>query len=323
MISALMSMTKIEALWTGLTLAGAAAQRRIDANHPCDLYADVDAWGRVGLIAVCVSRPIQPPALNAVAVDVGERDDGRFTLRYSLQRPSLMPIFAQLCDDIVQVSARAAVEGSDCGATMLERLKRWRALLERDQAGLSRSELLGLIGELVTLEHRFVPDLGAEAAVASWQGPFGASHDFLLPNGSRAEIKTIAWRADSVRISSLAQLDLEAGPITLAVVRVQLVESNADGATTAPRLIEKLRAALSKTINAAREFEDGLIAFGWHEHASHDEVAVRVVRIDAHAVDDSFPRIIASMMPTGVSNVAYDALLPRTGYATWFPTHET
>lgn len=323
MTLALISMTKIESLWTGLRLTGAAAQRRVDADHPCDLYADIDAEGRVGLIAVCVSRPIQPPVLNAVAVDVGERDDGRFTLRYSLQRASLLPIFAQFCEDIVQVSARAAVQGSDCGSTMLERLKRWRALLERDQAGLSRSELLGLLGELVTLEHRFLPDLGAEAAVASWRGPFGASYDFLLPDGSRAEIKTIAWQADSVRISSLAQLDLGAGPMTLAVVRVQLVDSTADGAITAPRLIAKLRAALSQTINAAGGFEDGLIAFGWHEHARHDEVAVRVVRIDAHAVDDSFPRIIASMMPTGVSNVAYDALLPRTGYATWFQTHET
>lgn len=315
-------MTRIEALWAGLKLAGAAAQRRVDADHPCDLYADIDAAGRVGLIAVCISRPVQPPVLNVIAVDIGERDDGRFTLRYSLQRANLFPIFAQFCQDIIQVSALAAVEGSDCCETMLERLKRWRALLERDQAGLSRPELLGLIGELVTLEHRFLPELGIEAAAASWQGPFGASHDFLLPDGSRAETKTIAWQADSVRISSAAQLDLEAGPITLAVVRVQLVESTADGAITAPRLIAKLRVAFSQAINAARAFEDGLIAFGWHEHARHGEVAVRIVRIDAHTINDSFPRITASMMPTGVSNVGYDALLPRTGFATWFRTHE-
>jgi hypothetical protein len=317
-----MSMTTIEALWAGLRLAGAAAQRRVDADHPCDLYADIDATGRVGLIAICASRPIQPPVLNVIAVDIGEREDGRFTLRYSLQRASLLPIFAQFCEDIIQVSAHAVTEGADCCETMLERLKRWRALLERDQAGLSRSELLGLIGELVTLEHRFLPVLGAEAAVASWQGPFGASHDFLLRDGSRIETKTIAWQADSVRISSLAQLDLEAGPITLAVVRVQLVDSTADRAITAPRLIAKLRAVLSETINAARGLEDALIAFGWHEHARHDELALRIVRIEAHAVDDSFPRITASMMPTGVSNVAYDALLPRRGYATWFQTHE-
>lgn len=312
----------IEALWAGLTLAGAAAQRRIDADHPCDLYADVDVAGHVGLVAVCMSRPIQPPALNVIAVEIGERDDGRFTLRYSLQRASLLPIFAQFCEDIIQVSARLAPPDSDCGNVMLERLKRWRALLERDQAGLSRSELLGLIGELVILKHRFLPDLGGETAVASWQGPYGASHDFLHPDGSRTEAKTIAWQTDSVRISSLAQLDLEAGPITLAVVRVQLIDGTADIAITAPRLISELRAALSGTIEAARGFEECLIAFGWHEHPRHDEVAVTIVRIEAHQVDGSFPRLTGSMMPAGISGVTYDALLPRTGYSTWFQTHD-
>lgn len=317
---ALMSMTTIEALWAGLRLAGAAAQRRIDADHPCDLYADIDAAGRVGLVAVCVVRPVQPPALNAIVVDVGEREDGRFTLRYSLDRASLLPIFAHFCEDIIRVSARA--NGSDGGGVMLERLKLWRALLERDQSGLSHSELLGLIGELVTLEHRLIPDLGAEAAVASWQGPFGASHDFLLPDGLRVETKTIAWQADRVRISSLAQLDLEAGPLTLTVVRIQPVDSAVAGAVTAPRLVTALRETLSQTIDAAMRFEDGLIAFGWHEHPRHDELAVKVVRIDAHAINDSFPRLTASMMPTGVSDVTYDALLPRTGAPAWSQTHD-
>jgi hypothetical protein len=316
-------MTKIESLWAGLRLTGVAAQRRIDADHPCDLYADIDEAGHVGLIAICVARPAQPPVLSAISVDIGQRDDGRFTLRFSLQRASLLPIFPQFCEDVAQVSAHADAQGADCSQTMLERLKRWRALLERDQAGLSRSELLGLVGELVTLECRLIPELGAEAAVASWRGPFGASHDFLLPDGSRTETKTIAWQADSVRISSLAQLDLQAGPITLAVVRVQLVESTAAGAITAPRLIDKLRAELGKRIIAARGFEEGLIAFGWHEHSRHDEVAVRIVRVEAHLLDDSFPRIVAAMMPTGVSNVAYDALLPRNGYEIWFQPDET
>ena len=127
---ALMSMMTIEALWAGLRLAGAAAQRRIDADHPCDLYADMDAAGRVGLVAVCVGRPVQPPPLSAIAVDVGEREDGRFTLRYSLHRASLLPIFAHFCEDIVRISALK--NDSDCGDVMLERLKRWRALLERE-----------------------------------------------------------------------------------------------------------------------------------------------------------------------------------------------
>ena len=122
-------MTTIEGLWSGLRLTGTAAQRRVAVDHPCDLYADIDAEGRVGLIAICTSRPVQPPVLSAIAVEIGERDDGRFTLRYSLQRVGLLPIFAQFCEDVLRTSERAAAEGVDCCTTMLERLKRWRALL--------------------------------------------------------------------------------------------------------------------------------------------------------------------------------------------------
>ena len=315
-------MTTIETLWGGLRLAGTAAQRRVGADHPCDLYADIDVEGRVGLMAICTSRPAQPPSLSAIAVEIGERDDGRFTLRYSLQRAGLLPIFAQFCEDIIRASAGAAVPQADCCRTMLERLRRWRALLERDQAGFSRSELLGLVGELVTLERRLIPEFGVEAAVASWQGPFGASHDFLLPRGARVEAKVIGWQDDRVRISSLAQLDLEAGPLTLAVVRIQIVDKGADNAISAPLLIDRLRAALSTSIEAADSFEEALAAFGWHEHPRHHEVAVTIVRVDAHEVSDSFPRLTASMMPTGVSELTYDALLPRTGYADWSRMHE-
>jgi len=205
---------------------------------------------------------------------------------------------------------------------MVERLRRWRALLERDQAGFSRSELLGLIGELVTLERRLIPEFGVDTAVASWQGPFGTSHDFLLPGGARIEVKTIGWQDDHVRISSLSQLDLEAGPLTLAVVRVQIVAQGANDAISAPLLIERLRAALSTSIEAADSFEEALAAFGWHEHPRHHEVAVTIVRIDAHEVGDNFPRLTASMVPTGVSEVTYHALLPRAGYADWSGMHE-
>ena len=315
-------MTTIESLWAGLRLAGTAAQRRVAADHPCDLYADIDLEGRVGLMAICALRPTQPPSLSAIHVEIGERDDGRFTLRYSLQRAGLLPIFAQFCEDVIRTSASAGAGGADCCRTMLERLRRWRALLERDQTGLSRSELLGLIGELIMLERCLIPEFGAEAGVACWQGPFGASHDFLLPGGARVEAKTIGWQADRVRISSLSQLDLEAGPLTLAVVRVQMLTEGGDGTVSVPILIERLRVALSKSIGAADAFEDALVAFGWHEHPSHHEVAVTIIRIDAHEVGDSFPRLTASMVPTGVSDVAYDALLPRAGYADWSRTHE-
>ena len=292
-------------------------QRRVDADHPCDLYADCDPSGRLGLIAICRHRPASPPPLSAIQVDIGERPDGRWTLRYSLQKPSLQPIFAALCQDIVRATSTLPCE-EDCGRVMLERLQRWRTLLERDRAGLNASELLGLIGELATLERRLLPELGPEAAVTAWKGPHGAPHDFLLPDGSRIEVKTIAWQATTVRISSLAQLDTAAGPIRLAAVRVQRVDAGSVSEVNAPQLVARLRSLLSSFISAEVIFEDALAAFGWHEHPAHGEVCIRLLRIESYLVDEHFPRLLAADIPSGITNVAYDARLPLGGHDEWY-----
>jgi len=317
MTRAMILTLTIDALWREMQAGGMAGQRRVDADHPCDLYADCEPGGRLGLIAICRSRPAKPPPLSAIQVDIGERPDSRWTLRYSLQKPSLQSIFAALCQDIVRATAALPPAG-DCGQVMLDRLQRWRTLLERDRASLGPSELLGLIGELATLEHRLLPQLGPEAAATAWKGPHGAPHDFLLPDGSRIEAKTIAWQATTVRISSLAQLDTAAGPIRLAAVRVQRVDSGSDAAVNAPQLVARLRALLASFISAEEAFEDALAAFGWHEHPAHSEVCVRLVRIDAYLVDERFPRLLAADMPSGVTNVAYDAKLPPAGHDKWF-----
>lgn len=292
-------------------------QRRVDADHPCDLYADYEPSGRIGLIGICRSCPATPPPLSAIQVDIGERPDSRWTLRFSLLRPSLLPIFAALCQDIVRATATLS-QKADCAAVMVERLQRWRALLERDRAGLGPTELLGLIGELATLEHRLLPILGPEAAATAWKGPHGAPHDFLLPDGSRIEAKTISWQAVTVRISSLAQLDTAGGPIRLAAVRVQRADSVSASVINAPQVITRLRTLFASSIVAEAVFEDALAAFGWHEHPTHGEVCVRLVRIDAYLVDDRFPRLLATNMPAGITNVTYDARLPSGGHDEWF-----
>lgn len=311
----------IEALWQAMKAGGMAGQRRVSADHPCDLYADHDPGGQLGLVAVCQSRPASPPPLSAIRVDIGQRPDARWTLRYSLQKLSLLPVFTALCQDIVRATG-SIPRGEDCGPVMVERLQRWRTLLERDRAGLEVSELLGLIGELATLQHCLVPQLGPEAAATAWKGPHGAPYDFLLEDGSRIEVKTIAWQNVAVRVTSLAQLDTAAGPIKLAVVRVQRVDAESGMGLHAAQLVSSLRALLSPSIAAVETFEDSLAAFGWHEHPSHEEVRVRLVRIESYPVDERFPRLLAADVPPGVTNVVYDARLPSGEHEVWFSGHD-
>jgi hypothetical protein len=238
-------ISTIEQIWQALQIsAGPARQRRVDATHPLDLYADFEPPDRPGLVAVCGCRPPACRPLRALAVEHGQRTDGRWSLRLSLHEPRLLPVFAALCRDIIALT-RSGVDEGRLAAAVLGRLDHWRSLLERDSAGLGEAALRGLIGELLVLEQQVLAALPPREAVAAWTGPRGSAQDFLLPSGTRIEVKTIGRDADTVRVNGLGQLDAGADPLLLAVVRVEATGVSAHHAVTVPMLVTRLRDRIS------------------------------------------------------------------------------
>lgn len=306
----------IDSVWKELEQAGVPAQKRIDAIHPRDIYADFDPPDQLGLVAVCARKPRECRPMRAISVTWGQRADGRWSLRLALVQPALLPVFSALCRDIV-ASTAAGVGEDQLGEAVLSRLQRWRSLLERDAAGLDDDVLQGLIGELTVLESHLVPSLSLREAVAAWRGPSGAPQDFLLPSGDLIEVKTAGRDAQSVRINGLSQLDEASSRLTLAVVRLQATGPHATGAVTAPRLVARLRSRLVDDADALSMFEEALAALGWHEHPAHDELAVQVLHVDAHSVAGAFPRLTASSVPAGVAGVVYDVILPAEPDEVW------
>jgi len=309
------STMKIEEIWESLRRTGAASQRRLDAQHPCDLYADFEPPDQVGLVAICDGRPILPRPMRAIAVEAGQRADGRWSLRLALQQPALAPVFAALCRD-VSAATLSGITAVDLAPAVLGRLHRWRSLLERDAAGLEELTLRGLMGELTILLLRIIPAMSARAAIEAWKGPLGTAQDFLLPDGARIEVKAVEWDATTARINGLAQLDAGEDPLTLAVVRLQSTSAMAHGAVTVPTLIEQVRLALGDP-EALELFDSRLALVGWHDHPSHGEFAVRVLAVQAHPVGGAFPRLTVSSVPSGIAEVEYDATLPLAGFQTW------
>lgn len=305
----------IEAVWEEQRRAGQSSQRRIDALHPHDLYADFEAPDQIGMVIVCSSRPQDFRPMRAIAVEAGHRADGRWSLRLALLQPLLLPVFAAFCRDIISFT-RDGTADADLGDAVLSRLNRWRSLLEREASGLSDEILRGLIGELTVLESHLLQILPADAAIAAWQGPSGAAQDFLLSSGDLIEVKTADRDAQSVHINGLAQLASD-GLLTLAVVRVQATGVAATGAVTAPTLVNRLRGALIEHPDAARAFEASLAVLGWHDHPAHEDVAVRVLHIEAFKVGSGFPKLTPTSVPAGVEEVTYTVSLAGLAFDTW------
>jgi hypothetical protein len=301
--------TRIEDLWSWLRLGSVEAQRRVDAAHPLDLYADFEPPDRPGLILFCDDRPNDAPSLKAIGIDRRQRQDGRWSMRIFLEEPLLFPVFAELCRDIIEFT-RHNVPIAQPSGLVLSRIERWQSLMQSQAAGLSRTQLRGLIGELLILERELLPALGPDAAVSAWTGPLGTSQDFRLPDGRKLEVKALDRHADRVQVNGLDQLDGGGDPLQLLVVRLEDTGIDAVDAVTAARLIAGLRRQLSQAPVALQGFEMLLRFVGWDDAAETDSVAVRLERIDRYDVNEDFPRLTAATVSPAIAEARYKIVLP-------------
>jgi hypothetical protein len=308
-------MTRIEEIWSALRREAAGAQRRVDATHPLDLYADYEQPDRPGLVLFCELQPNDPPSLKAIGIERRQRHDGRWAMRISLSDPRLLPVFAELCGDIIDFT-RNGVDEARASGTVLSRIERWRNLMQAQSAGLSRSEVRGLIGELLVLETQLLPELGPDRAVSAWTGPLGTSQDFRLPDGLKIEVKTLDRDANRVRINGLGQLDGGGDPLELRAVRLEETGLNADGALTASRLVARLREKLIDAPAALQNFENLIRFVGWDDTKETETTAVRLSRIDHYKIDAAFPRLTSATVPVGVTSAEYTIVLPPVRAAT-------
>ena len=304
-------MTRVEELWRDVAADGAAhgVFRRVDEQHPLDLYAGVDIEGRHVLMLVTPKSPPAIPPPGAVEVLCNQRDDCDWAVIFRLARPALDELFGRLCQDLVDNSRTATRDhGAD---VLLRRLSRWRKLLELGHhKTLSDRELRGLVGELWFLDRVAIPRVGIDAAVSGWNGPLGAPQDFLI-DGLLVEVKTILPGMHDVTISCIEQLDGDGAPLFLAVVQVVPADDAHPDAFTLLSLVQRLRSTVEVSAGASNEFALRLAEAGCVDAEEYARAWFRVTACRFYCVRDDFPRIVRARLATGVMAVSYEIDLQR------------
>lgn len=300
----------IERRWAALQQSAIALQQRVDASHPLDLYADFEPPDRPGLLLLTSERPPPTPTTKSISIQSRRRQDGRWSLRLILETPQLLPVFTELCNDII-LSTRTGVPEKRAASAVIDRLARWRRLLEQATPDFTREMARGLLGELLVLHSVVLPEHGPAASVAAWVGPLRQPQDFLLPTGARLEVKSVSHTSETVRISALDQLDAGDDPITLTVVRLTATSPDADGAITIGRLGEILRGFMRGRTDTLAEFDRLLRVSGWTPEADDPPFAAHVLAVDLHPVDTGFPRLVPATVPDGVVDASYVIRLPK------------
>ncbi|MBS4103918.1 PD-(D/E)XK motif protein [Tsukamurella paurometabola] len=161
-------------------------------------------------------------------------------------------------------------------------LWRWKALFAPAPRALSDDQVVGLFGELFTLQTLLQ---SSPSATDTWRGPLGEPHDFVSAAGDIEVKATSDPDSNRTRIHGIDQLEtIEGRPLFVHWVRVR---PESDGES----LVE-LALRISEAVDDRELFFERLAAAGL-TLADQDRYSERFAVVDSvtMAVAESFPRI--------------------------------
>jgi hypothetical protein len=237
------------------------------------------------------------PACMTCALD---RSRGSDAIQIALRNMSYEPIFIWFSQDLAnRLIDRSASEAEE----VLEQcLAEWsEAFRVVPDSGMRRQAQQGLFAELLFLESILMAK-DVDSGILAWNSQ-NSVHDFQI--GATAwEVKSFGGRREEVRISSEDQLDC-AGLESLILVVVSLKVSDKSG-TTLSEIVDRLFSFIGKGTDLDLHFRTGLAKYGYVDEASIHETFYFTPRTLAqYQVDDDFPRITGSSLPSAIHNVKY------------------
>lgn len=265
-----------------------AAIRTID-GAPCLVIAEVPADERMRL-------SFFETAGVRFGLAQGEDD---VLLVLSIEEREHLDLFAVLVADIVH-AASASPDFTAALGDVGARLAAWRSFLRDRRVGLSRADVVGLIGELACMERLLAAN---RPAIEAWRSPEDGLHDFEW-RGNAIEVKaTLDPGGRRIGISTLDQLNDE-GLASLALLHVLLAE-DAAGSTLGDQ-VDRVSASIDNP-RARRDFANALLRRGLlpDDVGSRSAPRVRVLEMRAYDVRAGIDRLVRRDVPLGITEASY------------------
>lgn len=298
-------MNDFESQWNALGAKSHSSGRlRVYPDHQLDFFIDYALNGDRELIIeakdIIFNFPELPFFENLEVIFAHTSSGSRIGI--TLTDEHLFKSFAVMCFDIAERS-KSGKNLEDSFMTALECLRDWSELFKRrGKVGLTRNEVIGLWGELHTLESILESNIAPDELIAQgWRGPNGDQRDIGF-NKTRIEVKTqLATKAISLKISSLDQLDDGGNNLKLILNRITPSDKGFSALDLAQRLFQRFETKLI----AYAEFERKIVLSGLSEE---QEVCKEKFDLDEcliYEVGDNFPKLTLSNVSVGIIAAEY------------------
>lgn len=266
----------------------------IDENHQLLFFIQDGGGGAV--------KPLEN--LAGLRVTIEEHGAGAYRLvcRLTTHEPNLIDKFRTVAKDIAYHCS--GYNGSQLFVKTQERIKSWANFLRPSRRGLTHSEFVGLFGELYVLSEHMIPSLSSADAVRAWIGPEGKKQDFTFDDCAVEVKTTIAGDQNTIRVSSLDQLD----PITDRLYLLRVVASPAtDGSgVSLGELYERCLEKVKHDVIIEGLFLQKASSLYGKANESQIKEQFKIVNISLFEVGASFPRLTRSNVDPAILEAGYE-----------------
>ena len=277
---------------------------RFGDNRHLSIYIGRDDDARYSFDFRGKYKPVRITSSDVIAVEQYKNGE-LLTLRFSLENNDLLEYFCTFCQDLMD-SVRVTSDDEAAYHTLRSRYYSWRQLFRPDNAPMTEAEVMGLIGELLFLKDHMIPERGIDVALESWMGPEKTHKDFS-DQQDWFEIKAINFGKESVRISSVEQLDSDTDG-TLVIYELEKMSPSFDGL----KLNQLANSIIASLQNATQreKFMDKLQLFGFDFSNEYDNLVYALRSEHTYKVDtNNFPRIHRAKLPDAITRVQFELLL--------------
>ena len=254
------------------------------------------------LLLVSSEEPLSIYSSQTITVQAGLRKDGKWALSFALCNEKYKDLFCYFCSDIVE-SSRLVKDKNQGAIYVCNRYIKWQEMLKKNSSGLmSFQEIKGLLGELCFLLYYMIPSYGASQALDSWIGPDKADQDFVAPD-KWYEVKALVSGAETVRVSSIEQLDTS-NDGELVLVYLDKTSYADSRKITLNTVIHTLDDELPSD-ETRKKLRDILLKQGYYFREEYDQYIFRYSGKQRVLVTSFFPSLRRKSLPTAITDANY------------------
>lgn len=276
---------------------------RVGENPNISLYIGKDDKGNYAFDFRGVYVPVKISPSDVIIVEQGKHNN-IYTLRFSLNNPELLEYFCTFCQDLLDSTATAKND-DDAYNILSARYFSWKKLFRPNSAKMSDSEIMGLIGELLFLQDYMIPQWGIEKSLDSWMGPEKTHKDYSTES-FWYEIKAVSAGKESIRISSIEQLDGDDEGY-LAVYCLEKMSPSFSGIKL-NGLVQNLMTKMG-TLSNRETFMSKLSLYNYDFSPEYDNFVYTNVGFSMFRVLEGFPRLCRKNIPNAINKIQYDLFL--------------